>query len=68
MTTKTYMDGPVHLSLPRPAPKPVQGCAACFAVGARRAAARSLGDWSKLSDCNVEIENHPNHSEWAYPE
>ncbi|MFI6638241.1 hypothetical protein [Streptomyces sp. NPDC050504] len=68
MTNKTYMDPPVHLRLPRPTPKPVQGCSACFAFGALRAAARARGDLSRVSDCNVEIENHPDHGEWARPE
>ncbi|MGW5477740.1 hypothetical protein [Streptomyces sp. NPDC004008] len=45
------------LPLPeRPAPHP--GCKVCGALAAERERAQASGDYSKVSDCNVEIREH----------
>ncbi|WP_078876222.1 hypothetical protein [Streptomyces sp. 769] len=57
------LSGPVHLSDPtaKPDPEPVAGCDVCGALVRQRAAARSRGDMSKVTDCNVELRRHPHH-------
>lgn len=45
------------LPLPEwPAPHP--GCKVCGALAGQRAEAQASGDYSKVSDCNVEIREH----------
>lgn len=52
---------PVQLGycFPLPEPAPVAGCDVCVALAGQRAAARAIGDKSKVVDCNVEIRRHP---------
>lgn len=49
------MDDPPVLGEPLPTPEPAPGCARCEATAARRATARDAGDWTRVSDCNIEI-------------
>lgn len=55
----TTMDEPVDLPLPLDQPKPAPRCGVCAALVRQRAEATAAGDYSKVSDCNVEIRNHP---------
>lgn len=41
------------------APEPVDGCDVCDALARQRIVAQGAGDYSKVSDCNVEIRKHP---------
>jgi hypothetical protein len=41
-----------------PEPKAVPGCSGCLAIGVRRENARSRGDYSAVSDANVEMRQH----------
>ncbi|MCP3819089.1 hypothetical protein NLX86_13490 [Streptomyces sp. A3M-1-3] len=59
MDHKTTMTGPIHLALPVLEPTPVDGCKVCGALGKQPEAARRSGDMSQVSDCNVEVRNHP---------
>ncbi len=52
------LPGPVELGLPLRTPRPVDGCRVCAASASRRAQARECGDFSAVSDCNVEISAH----------
>lgn len=54
----TTMDEPVNLPLPLDRPEPSPRCGVCAALARQRAAAEAGGDWSKVSDCNVEIRGH----------
>jgi hypothetical protein len=63
MADKTTMDGPVDLSPPGRAPAPVQDCATCAELAARREVARRSGDMSAVTDRNVEIRRHPHGEE-----
>lgn len=47
------------LTLPATPPAPVQGCRECARLDVIRARARSTGDHSAVSDCNVLIARHP---------
>ncbi|WUH03608.1 hypothetical protein OG542_22100 [Streptomyces violaceus] len=49
----------VERRLPLPEPEPVSGCTECQRFGSQREAARSEGDMSRVSDCNVQIRRHP---------
>ncbi|MCK7622993.1 hypothetical protein MUU72_07755 [Streptomyces sp. RS10V-4] len=55
------MSRPVHLPDPgvRSEPGPAAGCDVCGALAAQRERARSVGDLSKVIDCNVEMRRHP---------
>ena len=53
------MSAPVHLLLPGLEPAPVEGCGVCAALGKQRDQARQAGNLSRVTDCNVEIRNHP---------
>ncbi|WP_234382662.1 MULTISPECIES: hypothetical protein [unclassified Streptomyces] len=56
----TYAQPPVELSLRTDSePLPVAGCGVCAALAAQRREARLRGDHSTVSDCNVELRNHP---------
>ncbi|MCH0538682.1 hypothetical protein I3F58_03720 [Streptomyces sp. MUM 203J] len=57
-STQTTMAGPVELPLPPRPPKPVQGCDVCAALARQRVEAWRRGDFSAVSDCNVEIAAH----------
>ncbi len=57
---RTYPSRPVELPLRLDGdPEPVEGCDVCQALGSQRSEAREGRDVSKVSDCNVEIRNHP---------
>ncbi|MFD7677461.1 hypothetical protein [Streptomyces sp. NPDC060187] len=49
------LDLPLLLDQPEPAVR----CDICTALARQRTEAESAGDWSKVSDCNVEIRDHP---------
>ncbi|GAA4922290.1 hypothetical protein GCM10023237_48990 [Streptomyces coeruleoprunus] len=49
------MDLPVDLDRE---PRPVQGCKVCAALEYDKTMARSRGDWSAVSDCNVRLRKH----------
>ncbi|WP_199836195.1 hypothetical protein [Streptomyces sp. NRRL F-4489] len=53
------MGSPVHLREPLPEPVPAEGCDVCGALAEQRARAHAAGDWSKVTDCNVELRRHP---------
>lgn len=56
----TYAQPPEELPLRSdPKPAPVAGCGVCSALAAQRKDARLAGDGSTVSDCNVELRNHP---------
>ncbi|MFF1702476.1 hypothetical protein [Streptomyces sp. NPDC058252] len=59
MKQQTTMDDPVDLSLPLDQPKPAPLCGVCQALERQSAEATASGDYSKASDCNIEIRNHP---------
>ncbi|MFD7096467.1 hypothetical protein [Streptomyces xanthophaeus] len=61
MASQTTMSPAVHLSLPAEAPRPAAGCDVCAALARQRSEAHRLGDYSAMSDCNVEITAHPGH-------
>lgn len=50
---------PMDLPLPLVAPEPAPGCDICAALARQRVQAQALGEYSQVSDCNVEIRNHP---------
>ncbi|MFJ3277238.1 hypothetical protein [Streptomyces halstedii] len=56
--TKTTMTAPVHLVDPPEPPKPHKDCDVCGALVEERAEAARAGDWSKVTDVNVEIGRH----------
>ncbi|MEV6955425.1 hypothetical protein [Streptomyces sp. NPDC051183] len=61
----TYAQSPVELPLRTdPERVPVAGCGVCGALAVQRREARLRGDHSTVSDCNVELRNHP-HPEGA---
>ena len=60
-SSRTTMDPPVHLRLPRADPEPPPGCDVCAALERQRSEAAKAGDGSRVSDCNVEIRSHPTH-------
>lgn len=55
---KTTMAAPVHLVDPPEPPKPHKDCDVCGALVEERAEAARAGDWSKVTDVNVEIGRH----------
>ncbi len=56
---ETTMGAPVHVALPPQEPDPVPGCEICADVATQRAEAKTHGDGSRLTDCNIEIRLHP---------
>jgi len=47
------------LDFPLPdAPEPLEDCGVCQALVKQREEALAAGDWSRVTDCNVEIRNH----------
>jgi hypothetical protein len=56
---KTTMSSAPVLTGPRLEPVPVDGCDVCAALADQRAEWRKVGDFSKVSDCNVEMAQHP---------
>lgn len=57
-TPKTTITGPVHLTAPGREPEPVASCRECLGFAVTRANARSVGDYSKVSDVNVMLRAH----------
>ncbi len=57
-STQTTMYGPVELGLPFRPPRPAEGCGVCAALAKQRAEAREHGDFSAVTDLNVEIAAH----------
>ncbi|MFE9880472.1 hypothetical protein [Streptomyces sp. NPDC005784] len=55
----TMDDGPIDLPLPLDRPEPAPQCGVCAALTRQGAEAVAVGDYSKASDCNIEIRNHP---------
>lgn len=54
-----YQTMPVELPLRlEPDPEPSNGCDVCGALATQRRSARDQGDYSRVSDLNVEIRNH----------
>ena len=53
------MDQPPHVGLPLTPPEPVAGCGVCEALAKQRATAQASGDMTRVTDCNVEIRQHP---------
>lgn len=49
---------PLDLPLPEPWPEPHPGCGVCRTLARDREVAHADGDYSKVSDCNVEIRAH----------
>ena len=56
--TDTTMNAPVDLPLPPEWPEPSPLCGVCASLAKQRAEAAGVGDYSKVSDCNVEIREH----------
>lgn len=56
---RTMMTPPVYVSLPPVPPKPTEDCGVCTALAKQRADAEARGDFSRVSDCNIELRNHP---------
>lgn len=52
-------EAPVSLGLPEIEPVPFPECDVCAALLHQRVEARRRGDYSAVSDCNVEIAAHP---------
>ncbi|MGC9382755.1 hypothetical protein [Streptomyces sp. MH13] len=61
MTEPTrYSTPPVELPLRLDQePAPVEGCAACAELTAVRDRARSVGDMTTVTDCDVFLRRHP---------
>ncbi|MEU6082919.1 hypothetical protein [Streptomyces sp. NPDC047108] len=54
-----YTTAPVELPLGlEPDPTPTAGCGVCLALDGQRTEARMRGDFSRVSDLNIEIRNH----------
>ena len=54
---------PVHLPEPTPPPEPVPGCDVCGALTRQRDEAQETGDYSRASDCTVEMRRHSHGSQ-----
>ncbi|MEU6376832.1 hypothetical protein [Streptomyces sp. NPDC046909] len=59
----TTMSDPVHLPLPEEWPDPRPGCEVCDALASERSKAAAQQDYSKVTDCNIELRAHkqPHH-------
>jgi hypothetical protein len=51
-----------RLQLPAAPPEPKPGCPACAGIASRRAQAAAVGDYSRVSDCNIWIRRHKYHA------
>lgn len=54
-TPRTGMEDAPLLHEPLPEPEPAPGCASCRNWAEQRAIARQDGDWTWVSDCNVQL-------------
>ncbi|WP_327401990.1 hypothetical protein OG194_18820 [Streptomyces sp. NBC_01288] len=52
------MDAPPVLGLPLDGPAANPNCGVCAALARQRTDARAAGDFSKVSDLNVELRSH----------
>lgn len=52
-TATTYL-----LGMPAIPPKPTPSCVVCASLDQQRTQARSAGDYSRVSDCNVRMRAH----------
>lgn len=57
MIPTVMTDAPV-LGLPVTEPVPPPDCDVCQSLARQREDARRARNWSRVSDCNVEIRNH----------
>ncbi|WP_327379377.1 hypothetical protein [Streptomyces sp. NBC_01212] len=57
LTEAVQLTDPLGPQTLEPVPNP--GCEICQVLGRQREAARAVGDGSVVSDCNVEIRQHP---------
>lgn len=57
----TTMSGAVHLPLPSQPPEPKPGCPTCTTLAEQRDRARSEGDYSRVTDCNIGLRAHSHH-------
>jgi hypothetical protein len=55
---KTDMDAPPVLGLPLAGPAANPNCEVCAALARQRTDAQAAGDFSKVSDLNVELRSH----------
>lgn len=56
--SRTTQPEPLDLPLPEPWPDPQPGCGVCRVLARDRAAAQAAGDFSQVSDLNVELRSH----------
>ncbi|MCX4787635.1 hypothetical protein OG369_16005 [Streptomyces sp. NBC_01221] len=49
----------LHLTLGELEPTPVEGCAGCVELASVRDRARTGGDMTTVTDCNVFLRRHP---------
>lgn len=54
----TDMDAPPVLGLPLDAPTVNPNCGVCEALARQRTDAQAAGDFSKVSDLNIELRSH----------
>lgn len=47
------------VQMPPAQPEPAPGCGVCATWVQRRAEAQAAGDYSRVSDCNVRLRQHP---------
>lgn len=52
------MAAPVHVVDPPVSPEPGSGCDVCGALARERKEAAGVGNWSTVTDCNVELRRH----------
>lgn len=55
---KTTMAPPLYVVNPPVPPKSFKNCDVCDALVRQRSEAGTIGDWSKVTDTNVEIGRH----------
>ncbi|MCC2279062.1 hypothetical protein LKL35_27075 [Streptomyces sp. ET3-23] len=56
---KTTMSSAPHLGMPSlEPPKPVLGCHECLRLATARLNARSEGDYTTVTDCDIKIRKH----------
>lgn len=47
-----------RLQMPPVPPEPTSGCGICANLVKQRTAAKSAGDYSRVSDCNIRMRRH----------
>ena len=58
MTTPQTLGDPLDLPLPEAWPEPRPRCQTCALLAVKRQQAQGAGDYSAVSDANVEIRRH----------